>query len=153
MRGGRGDAGPRSRSAIIDLPGEMASSRVPDRPAPGARRLSPPPGADPPERRPRDLLLTTWPGRLFLISAALKIIVALTRLAGEMPPFVQVLSSAATIGLIVSVGYFAWGLFKLVKLRLLWRVRRKLILSYIFIGVVPSLLIVIFFMLGGVLSS
>ena len=39
----------------------------------------------------------------------------------------------------------------LVKLRLLWRVRRKLILSYIFIGVVPSLLIVIFFLLGGVL--
>jgi serine phosphatase RsbU (regulator of sigma subunit) len=113
--------------------------------------LSPPPGADPPERRPRDLLLTTWPGRLFLISAALKIIVALTRLAGEMPPFVQVLSSAATIGLVFSVGYFAWGLFTLVKLRLLWRVRRKLILSYIFIGVVPSLLIVIFFMLGGVL--
>src|SRR3954454_5150406 len=129
----------------------MASSRVPDRLAPGARRLSPPPGADPPERRPRDLLLTTWPGRLFLISAALKIIVALTRLAGEMPPFVQVLSSAATIGLVFSVGYFAWGLFTLVKLRLLWRVRRKLILSYIFIGVVPSLLIVIFFMLGGVL--
>ena len=59
-----------------------------------------------------------------------------------MPPFVQVLSSAATIGLVVSVGYFAWRLFVLVKLRLLWRVRRKLILSYIFIGVVPSLLIV-----------
>ena len=37
------------------------------------------------------------------------------------------------------------------KRRLLWRVRRKLILSYIFIGVVPSLLIVIFFLLGGVL--
>ena len=37
--------------------------------------------------------------------------------------------------------------------RLLWRVRRKLILSYIFIGVVPALLIVGFFLLGGVLSS
>ena len=37
------------------------------------------------------------------------------------------------------------------KRRLLWRVRRRLILSYIFIGVVPSLLIMIFFLLGGVL--
>src|SRR3954466_13196697 len=37
------------------------------------------------------------------------------------------------------------------KQRLLWRVWRKLILSYIFIGVVPSLLIVIFFLLGGLL--
>jgi sigma-B regulation protein RsbU (phosphoserine phosphatase) len=129
----------------------MASSRHPERPAPGGLRASPPVGADPPARRPRDLLLNTWPGRLFIISAALKIIVAVTRLAGDLPRFVEVLSSAATIGLVVSVGYFAWGLFVLMKLRLLWRVRRKLILSYIFIGVVPSLLIVIFFLLGGVL--
>ncbi len=35
------------------------------------------------------------------------------------------------------------------KRRLLWRVRRKLILSYIFIGVVPALLIIAFFMLGA----
>ena len=44
---------------------------------------------------------------------------------------------------------FIWRLFVLMKQQLLWRVRRKLILSYIFIGVVPSLLIVIFFLLGG----
>jgi hypothetical protein len=129
----------------------MASPRLPDRPVPGARRSAPPAGADPPSRRPRDLLLHTWPGRLFIISSVLKIIVAITRLAGDVPAFVEVLSTAATIGLALSVGYFAWGLFTLMKLRLLWRVRRKLILSYIFIGVVPSLLIVIFFLLGGVL--
>ena len=35
--------------------------------------------------------------------------------------------------------------------RLLWRVRRKLILSYIFVGLVPSLLIVTFFLLAGLL--
>ena len=35
--------------------------------------------------------------------------------------------------------------------RLLWRVRRKLILSYIFVGLVPSLLIVAFFLLAGLL--
>ena len=35
--------------------------------------------------------------------------------------------------------------------RLLWRVRRKLILSYIFIGVVPVLLVGVFFTLGGLL--
>jgi sigma-B regulation protein RsbU (phosphoserine phosphatase) len=128
----------------------MASSRVPDRPVPGGRRSSSA-GADPPVRRPRDLLLKSWPGRLFIISAVFKIIVAASRLAGEVPRFVQVLSSAATIGLIISVAYFAWGLFSRMRLRLLWRVRRKLILSYIFIGVVPSLLIVIFFLLGGVL--
>ena len=36
----------------------------------------------------------------------------------------------------------SWRLFVLMKRRLLWRVRRKLILSYIFIGVVPALLII-----------
>ena len=49
----------------------------------------------------------------------------------------------------VSVGYFVWRLFLLMKRRLLWRVRRKLILSYIFIGVVPALLIIAFFTLGA----
>ncbi len=104
-----------------------------------------------PSHASRDLLLHTWAGRLFIISAALKIIVALLRLAVELPRLITILSSAATVGLIVSVAYFVSRLFVLMKRRLLWRVRRKLILSYIFIGVVPSLLIVIFFLLGGVL--
>jgi serine phosphatase RsbU (regulator of sigma subunit) len=102
-------------------------------------------------RSGRALLLQSWPGRLFIVSTALKLIVAAFRLFGELPSFVQVLSSTATIGLVISVSYFVWRLFVLMKQRLLWRVRRKLILSYIFIGVVPSLLIVIFFLLGGVL--
>jgi serine phosphatase RsbU (regulator of sigma subunit) len=33
--------------------------------------------------------------------------------------------------------------------RLLWRVRRKLFISYIFIGLIPSILIIAFFLLGG----
>ena len=104
-----------------------------------------------PSHANRDLLLHTWAGRLFIISAGLKIIVALLRLVVELPKLITILSSAATVGLIVSVSYFVSRLFVLMQRRLLWRVRRKLILSYIFIGVVPSLLIVIFFLLGGVL--
>ena len=57
-------------------------------------------------------------------------------------------STAATIGLAFSVLFFLTRLVFLVQRRLLWRVRRKLILSYIFIGVVPSLLILGFFLLG-----
>ena len=63
------------------------------------------------------------------------------------------LSSLATIALIVAVGYLVWGLFVRVRRQLLWRVRRKLILSYIFIGVVPALLIVGFCLIVvGILS-
>src|SRR5581483_6075554 len=47
--------------------------------------------------------------------------------------------------------YFLFRLLVIAKRRLLWRVRRKLILSYIFIGFVPAILIVAFFLLCGLL--
>jgi phosphoserine phosphatase RsbU/P len=131
----------------------MASPRAPERPSAGRRRVTGPAvpqGADAVVTA-RDLLLKSWAGRLFIISAALKLIVAIARVVGELPGFLQVVSVAASIGLAVSIGHFVWRLFVLVKRRLLWRVRRKLILSYIFIGVVPALLIVVFFLLGGLL--
>ena len=99
-------------------------------------------------RTARDLLLNSWPGRLFIIAAVLKVLVALIRLVGDVPSFLRVLSTAATVALAFSVLFFLTRLIFLVQRRLLWRVRRKLILSYIFIGVVPSLLILSFFLLG-----
>jgi len=71
------------------------------------------------------------------------------RAAAPLPPLLVVLSGAATLAIVVSLVWFGWRLFILVKRRLLWRVRRKLILSYIFIGVVPSLLILVFFLFAG----
>ena len=133
----------------------MARERLPDttrrrRRSAAARPLGAPIRPDdPPRQSPRDLLLNTWPGRLFVIAAGLKLLVAAWRTTGALPTIARVLSSAATIGLIISVGYFATRLFVLMKQRLLWRVRRKLILSYIFIGVVPSLLIIVFFLFSG----
>src|SRR5262245_16679594 len=130
----------------------MASPRAPERPSAGRRRVTGTAvaGADAVVTA-RELLLKSWAGRLFIISAALKLVVALARAIGELPAFFRVVSIAASIGLAVSIGRFAWRLFVLVKRRLLWRVRRKLIISYLFIGVVPALLIVIFFLLGGLL--
>ena len=134
---------PRSR-----LPAPPRTSRPTPPELPG---YVPPP--DDPTPSPRDLLLTTWPGRLFLIAAGLKVVVAVLRRATGLPDALEIVSSAATIGLILSVGYFVWRLFRLLKRRLLWRVRRKLILSYIFIGVVPALLIIAFFILGAFVVS
>ena len=131
----------------------MRSKPLPERPPPARRRstaLSPalPPGPAP-DLSLRTLLLGSWAGRLFLIAAALKLIVAVVRTIGEVPAFVRVLSTAATIGLIISVGYFVWRLIVLMKRRLLWRVRRKLILSYIFVGLVPVLLALVPFIVFG----
>ena len=126
--------------------------RLPDRTTAGAPRVpllpAPPPGTDP-QQTAADLLLRSWPGRLFIVSTLLKVLVAIVRRIVEPPGFVEVLSSAATIGLIISLGYFVWRLFTLMKRRLLWRVRRKLILSYIFIGFVPALLIVGFVLVSA----
>jgi phosphoserine phosphatase RsbU/P len=129
----------------------MARFRLPDATRDGRRSPSAPPLPPGLEPAPsvRQALFDTWPGRLFVIAASLKLLVALLRRAGDVPQFIEVLSSAATIGLVISVVYFVARLFLLVKRRLLWRVRRKLILSYIFIGVVPALLIVAFFLLAA----
>jgi sigma-B regulation protein RsbU (phosphoserine phosphatase) len=129
----------------------MASRRLADTPTPARRRQAPPGLQMPPDdsgRSARDLLLNSWPGRLFIIAAGLKILVAIFRLFGDVPAVLRVLSTAATIGLAFSALFFITRLVFLVQRRLLWRVRRKLILSYIFIGVVPSLLILGFFLLG-----
>jgi sigma-B regulation protein RsbU (phosphoserine phosphatase) len=97
----------------------------------------------------RDVLTRTWPGRLFIVAAGVKLLLSLGRLIGDLPGFLQILNTTATLALLVVLGVFVWRLFVMVQRRLLWRVRRKLILSYIFIGVVPSLLIVTFFLVAG----
>jgi phosphoserine phosphatase RsbU/P len=130
----------------------MARSRLPDvstrtRRMAAASTLAP----SAPERAvsARELLLYSWAGRLFMGAAALKVVIGVLRQAGDLPAFVRILNSAATVALAVSVGFFVWRLFVLTKRRLLWRLRRRLILSYIFIGVVPALLIIAFFALGA----
>lgn len=131
----------------------MLRSRLPAAPPPSRH---PPPdvpqpldGVAEPQRSVRDLLTRSRAGRLFLASAAVKLVLAALRLAIELPAVLELIASAATVGLVASVGWFVWRLFLQLKRRLLWRVRRKLILSYIFIGVVPALLIITFFMLGA----
>ena len=135
----------------------MARERPPDTHQSGRRRRETPTlpvraalqDDEVPRQSPRDILFATWYGRLFLIAAGLKLLVALWRSVAEQPAPVRFVSSVATLALIVAVSAFVWRLFVLMKRRLLWRVRRKLILSYIFIGVIPSLLILVFFLFGG----
>lgn len=97
----------------------------------------------------RELLFRTWPGRVFLAAALIKLIVIVWRVEAPLPGSVQATSGFATLGLVIALAMFSWRLFVQVRRRLLWRVRRKLILSYIFIGVIPSVLILIFFLFAG----
>jgi serine phosphatase RsbU (regulator of sigma subunit) len=57
----------------------------------------------------------------------------------------------ATAALVLAILALLVRVWLGVRSALLWRVRRKLILSYIFIGFVPALLIVSFFLIAGLL--
>lgn len=96
-------------------------------------------------------LLRTLPGRAILIGAAVKLVAFALTLVNLSPAFVRVLDTVASVVLVAAGAFFLVKGLALAQSRLLWRVRRKLIISYIFIGFVPVILIVAFFLLGGLL--
>ena len=59
---------------------------------------------------------------------------------------------ATTLVVVGAVGVLVVPLAFGLQRRLLWRVRRRLILSYVFIGLIPVLLVGVFFLLAGVLT-
>jgi sigma-B regulation protein RsbU (phosphoserine phosphatase) len=96
-------------------------------------------------------LLERWPGRLLLGSLAVKTVVWLLELAAGENGLFDLLNTLARLGVLVSLLYFVWRLFQFARRHFLWRVRRRLVISYIFIGVVPALLLMSFFLVGGAL--
>jgi serine phosphatase RsbU (regulator of sigma subunit) len=63
----------------------------------------------------------------------------------------ELLDTGGDLAIIVGTLIVALRLFVKMKAAMLWRVRSKLTLSYIFMGFVPALLIIVFFMVSGVL--
>jgi sigma-B regulation protein RsbU (phosphoserine phosphatase) len=89
---------------------------------------------------------------VIVIGLAIKIAIATTALViGGIPPFLKVVDTVAGVSIAAGAAYFIFRLLVVAKRRLLWRVRRKLIISYIFIGFVPALLLVGFSLLTGLL--
>jgi len=116
-----------------------------------SRRALPPPVVD---RREGvfGALLHTLPGRAIVVGLAIKLAVLLVGAAsGGVPRFFAVVDTVAGLAAACGIAHFTFRLIVLAKRRLLWRVRRKLILSYIFIGFVPALLLVAFALLCGFL--
>ena len=111
----------------------------------------PPPAGDRREGL-RGALLHTLPGRAIVVGLSVKLVVAFIGGAlGGVPQFLAVVDTVAGLAAACGLAYFLFRLIVLAKRRLLWRVRRKLILSYVFIGFVPALLLVAFSLLCGFL--
>ncbi len=89
----------------------------------------------------------TLPGRVFLVALGGKLV--LTAVGTEGGGALSFLNGATTVALALPLGYLLFRLLRGLQRRLLWRVRRKLIVSYVFIGFVPVLLMVVFFLLAG----
>src|ERR1044072_4537079 len=87
-------------------------------------------------------LLRTLPGRAIVVGVTIKVVVLSIRaLLGGVPAFLGVIETVASVAAVAALVYFGSRLTVLVKRQLLWRVRRKLILSYIFVGFVPAMLL------------
>jgi sigma-B regulation protein RsbU (phosphoserine phosphatase) len=94
----------------------------------------------------------TTAGRLILGGAVLKAATLGLWAAGlGGATGVEGLSTVGGVALALGAGILLVRLWRSTRTQLLWRVRRKLIISYLFIGVVPAILIVTFFVLSGLL--
>jgi len=106
-----------------------------------------------PPRRAGEWLRRSVPGRILAAGLVLKIVdlVATAVVDEPRPAWIDIADTGGTLAIIVGLAYLLARGLGWMRRRLLWRVRRKLILSYVFVGLVPSLLIITFFVLAGLL--
>jgi phosphoserine phosphatase RsbU/P len=93
----------------------------------------------------------TFSGRAIAAGALLKVAAYLLRLVTGRTAAVETIDTLGDIAVVAGALVVGFRLFVDLKQQLLWRVRRKLTVSYIFIGFVPALLIITFFLLCGLL--
>jgi len=101
----------------------------------------------------RTWLLKTFPGRALVLGLAIKVITWPLGFAVVLPAWLDAIDMVGSLALLFGVAYGLTRLAVWAKRRLLWRVRRKLILSYVFVGVVPALLVITFFLLAGLILA
>ncbi|MGH9336663.1 MAG: hypothetical protein ACRD21_23230, partial [Vicinamibacteria bacterium] len=83
------------------------------------------------------------------ILALLLVIRLLGAILASSPSWPSWLTTASTIGLWSYAVFFLFWRIGRLRNKLLWRIRRKLVISYLLIGLVPTLLILSFFLLSA----
>jgi serine phosphatase RsbU (regulator of sigma subunit) len=107
---------------------------------------------DPAQQPPPPLqFLRTLPGRLLILSGVIAALLLVVRQFVVLPDVVDLFRKVASLAFLVSLGWLAAVGFARNRRWLLWRVRRKLILSYVFLGFVPVLLVGLFAFTGAFL--
>jgi serine phosphatase RsbU (regulator of sigma subunit) len=99
----------------------------------------------------REWLTRTFSGRAVLGGLVTKSVAfLLAAIFGPSRGF-EAIDTVGDLAVIIGALVLGFQLFVDLKFRLLWRVRRKLTVSYIFIGFIPALLIIVFFLVAGLL--
>jgi sigma-B regulation protein RsbU (phosphoserine phosphatase) len=101
----------------------------------------------------RRWLLKTFPGRALVLGAVIKAITWPLGALVTLPGWLDAVDMVGSLALLFAIAYALTRLAVWAKRRLLWRVRRKLILSYVFVGVVPAALVITFFLLAGLILA
>jgi phosphoserine phosphatase RsbU/P len=99
----------------------------------------------------RSWLVGTFAGRAFIVGVSVKLVAFLLALVFGRSRGLDAFDAIGDVALVAATIALGYRIYLDVKRRLLWRVRRKLIVSYIFIGFVPVLLIIAFFLVSGAL--
>jgi sigma-B regulation protein RsbU (phosphoserine phosphatase) len=107
------------------------------------------PGAPPSRRDVR--YFDTLPGRLFILSGSLVFVLFVLRQFVTLPEIVDLFRRVVALAFIVASAWLGALVIRYNRRLLLWRVRRKLILSYLLLGFVPVVLVAVFALTGGVL--
>jgi hypothetical protein len=80
-------------------------------------------------------LLRTFPGRALELGLAIKAITWPVNLFSTLPPALEAIDMVGSLALLFALAYGTDAIRGLGEAPLLWRVRRRLILSYVFVGV------------------
>src|SRR5512141_767898 len=99
--------------------------------------------------RARAFLTSTWRGRVVAAAFALWLLDRLLSLAGWGLP--GAIGVPVRVVLWLFAAWLVWRGFRWVSERLLWRIRTKLIVSYLFIALVPVVLLTLFMCVAGIL--
>ncbi len=99
--------------------------------------------------RARAFFMARWPGRVVVAAFGVRVVDGLLSLAGRgLPGF---LTAPSAVVLWLFAAWLAWRALRWLSDRLLWRIRTKLIVSYLFIALVPVVLLTLFMAVAGVL--
>jgi len=88
------------------------------------------------------ILITLWLLRVLLLPAAVQ---------RSLSPGIQFGLDLLTFLLVVPAVYYAWKLFTVARGRLLWKIRRRLIIAHILIAAIPLALVVVILYVSGLL--